>query len=262
MSEATPLERAPQFAGFFGRVRSALFNGSIDSVGQRTVLAGRPHVTNDGQILIGEDSYLGSRPVQSHMIAMPDARITIGDRVSISYGAAISAMRAIQIGDDTKIGPFCVIMDNDFHKVGDRDSPGGVAPVKIGRNVTIGARVTILRGARIGDGACVQSGSTVSGVIANGAVVAGVPARAMGKNPARKADSTTVAVIMGVFGIATLPDPLDGPGQIPAWTSIGAVRLLLAMESAFGVTLPEDQMLTAKNVGDVVRLVTQARNRT
>jgi acetyltransferase-like isoleucine patch superfamily enzyme len=254
------LERTPQFAGFFRRVRSALFNGSIDSVGRRTVLAGRPHVTNDGQILMGNDCHLGSRPVQSHLIAMPNARITIGDRVSISYGAAISAMRAIQIGDDTKIGPFCVILDNDFHKVGDRDSPGGFAPVKIGCNVAIGARVTILRGARIGDGACVKSGSTVSGVIGNGAVVTGVPARAMGKSPARKVDSTAVAIIMRVFGLLTLPDPLDGPGQIPAWTSIGAVRLLLALETAFGVRLPEDEMRSAQNVADVVRLVNQARD--
>jgi UDP-3-O-[3-hydroxymyristoyl] glucosamine N-acyltransferase/acyl carrier protein len=191
---------------------------------------------------------------------MPDARITIGDRVSISYGAAISAMRAIEIGDDTKIGPFCVILDNDFHKVGDRDSPGGVAPVNIGRNATIGARVTILRGTRIGDGACVKSGSTVSGVIANGAVVFGVPARAMVKNPGRKADSTAVAIIMNVFGLAALPDPSDGPGQIPAWTSIGAVRLLLALESAFGVTLPEDAMRSAQSVADVVRLVARARD--
>ena len=61
-----------------------------------------------------------------------------------------------------------MILDHDFHKVGDRNSPGVVAPVQIGRGVTIGARVTMLRGARIGDGARVMSGSTISGVIASG----------------------------------------------------------------------------------------------
>jgi len=259
MNEASAPDPAGPVAGFIGRVRSALFNSSIDSVGRGTVLAGRPFVTNDGQIRIGEDCHFSSQPVQSHILAMQDAKITIGDRVLISYGAAISAMRAIQIGDDTRIGPFCVILDNDFHKVGDRDAPGGVAPVTIGRNVSIGARVTVLRGARIGDGVCIKSGSTVSGVIANGAVVFGVPAR-VSKDPARKADSAVVATIMRTFSLATLPAASDGPAQIPAWTAIGAVRLLLALESALGVTLPEVPMRAAGTVADVIKLVAQARN--
>jgi acetyltransferase-like isoleucine patch superfamily enzyme len=259
VNEAGAPDRAGPVTGFIGRVRSALFNSSIDSVGRGTVLAGRPFVTNDGEIRIGEDCHFSSQPVQSHMLAMQDAKITIGDRVLISYGAAISAMRAIQIGDDTRIGPFCVILDNDFHKVGDRDAPGGVAPVTIGRNVSIGTRVTVLRGARIGDGACIISGSTVSGIIANGAVVFGVPARAA-KDPARKADSAVIAVIMRTFGLATLPAVSDGPAQIPGWTAIGAVRLLLALESALRVTLPEVPMRAAGTVADVVKLVAQARD--
>ena len=42
--------------------------------------------------------------------------------------------------------------------------------------VKIGARVTILPGTNIGDGATVAAGSTVRGTVGAGAVVSGVPA--------------------------------------------------------------------------------------
>jgi len=166
-----------RFHRFVDRMRGSVRHRSIDRVGRGTTIAGCLDVENNGTIQIGEDCYLGSHPIQSHLVAMDHATILIGDRVFISYGAALSATRSIQIGDDTRIGPFSLILDNDYHRVGGRESPGVIAPIEIGRNVLIGTRVSILRGARIGDGACVMSGSTVAGIIANRAVVSGVPAR-------------------------------------------------------------------------------------
>src|SRR5882762_2710922 len=247
------------FVDWVGRARTRRHHRAFDRVGRGTVIAGRPDVTNDGWIQIGEECHLSSHPVQSHLVVSHDARVRIGNRVFISYGAAISAMSGIEIGDHTRIGPFCVILDNDFHKVGDRDSPGALAPIEIGCRVTIGARVTILRGARIGDGASVMSGSTVSGVIASGVVVAGVPARVKGKEPARKSAQAVAAIVMRVFGLATLRGSLDGPAQIPGWNSIGAVRLQFALEEAYGMTLPGEQMREARSISEVYDLVTRAR---
>jgi acetyltransferase-like isoleucine patch superfamily enzyme len=130
-----------------------------------------------GSIEIGADFWLGSRPATSHIVALAGARILIGDKVAIAYGAAITAVHCIEIGDGTQIGPFVVVMDSDFHRVGNRDDAGEVAPVTIGRNVRIGARVTILRGSKIGDNAIVRSGSTVQGVVRPGSMVTGVPAK-------------------------------------------------------------------------------------
>ena len=242
-----------------GRLRAGLRRESIDHVGRGTVMAGSLHVDNDGIIQMGEECRLSSHPVQSHLVVMRDARLTLGDRVFISYGAAISSRCSIRIGDDTRIGPFCLILDNDYHRVDDRDSPGGIAPIEIGRNVTIGARVTVLRGARIGDGARIMSGSTVAGVIAGGTVVSGVPARVVGSEASGALGRSVASVVMRVFRLAALPSPKDGPAQIPAWTESSAMRLLIAVEEAFGVTLREDQMRAARAVADVARLVTRAR---
>ena len=248
---ALSADRPRRFLGlvdWVGRAQARRHHSAFDQVGRGTVIAGRPDVTNDGWIQLGEECHLSSHPVQSHLLVTHDARVKIGSQVFISYGAAISAMSAIDIGDQTRIGPFCLILDNDFHKVGDRDAPGAIASIEIGRQVTIGARVTILRGARIGDGASIMSGSTVSGVIAKGAIVTGVPARVKGKEPARKSGQAVAAIVMRVFGLSTLPGSLDGPAQIPGWNSIGAVRLLLALEEAYGITLPGEQMREAGSI--------------
>jgi acetyltransferase-like isoleucine patch superfamily enzyme len=244
--------------GWFGRLLGAAGQRPIDQLGRGTVLAGRPHVVNDGLIRIGEGCHLGSHPIQSHMIVMTGASILIGNQVSISYGAAMSAQCSIAIGDNTRIGPFCVMIDNDFHKVGDRNIAGLAAPIEIGRGVTIGARVTILRGTCIGDGASIMSGSTVIGVVPSGAVVSGVPARPASKGAARKIGAAVTVVIMNVFRLAALPGPQDQLARLPGWAPRGCVRLLLALEEVFGVTLSDRQLRAAASVADVTRLIVQA----
>ena len=141
------------------------------------MVRGKPFVGNYGSISIGDKFTLSSMPAMSHLVATAGGSLVIGDRVVISYGAAISAMCQVTIADGTNIGPYVVIMDSDFHGIDDRNGPGKMAPVSIGRNVSIGARVTILRGAQIGDGAKVRSGSVVTGRVESGTTVGGVPAR-------------------------------------------------------------------------------------
>jgi acetyltransferase-like isoleucine patch superfamily enzyme len=256
MSDLNPAASHAHAVSWFSRALAVIGLRGIDRIGRGTIISGRLHIANDGWIVIGEDCRICSHPIQSHLVVMPGGEITIGNRVVISYGAAISALRAIEIGDDTRIGPFCVILDNDFHKVGDRNASGLAAPVRIGRGVTIGARVTVLRGTRIGDGARILSGSTISGTIAGGAVVAGVPARALG-NP--RYDPAVSAVLVRVFGLRQPPVSSDRLAQIPAWNARAAVRLLLALEETFNVTLDASRIGAATSVGALSALIAQAR---
>lgn len=57
---------------------------------------------------------------------------------------------------------------------------GDREPVRIGDDVWIGARVTILPGADIGNGAVIGAGSVVRGKIPPMVVAAGNPARVVG----------------------------------------------------------------------------------
>ena len=65
------------------------------------------------------------------------------------------------------------------------------------------------------------------------------------------------AVVAETFGIAP-PDPADGPSRIPAWDSLGALRLLMALEEEFQVVLP-DTVAEAKSVLDLCDAVARRR---
>lgn len=100
--------------------------------------------------------------------------IKIGDRVSPALGVTMDVFfpQLISIGDDAIIGYNTVILAHEFLAKELR-----TGPVEIGKNVMIGANVTILPGVRIGDGATVSACSLVNSDVAAGELVGGVPAR-------------------------------------------------------------------------------------
>jgi acetyltransferase-like isoleucine patch superfamily enzyme len=133
-----------------------------------------------GEVDIGDDVVFAAGPVQSHVIVDHQGLVTIGDHVRIGHGAAISCTNRVSIGAGTRIEPFVAIMDSDFHVAGatrTRPRPGTVV---IGRDVRIGADVTILRNTSIGDGAVVESGSVVWGVVPPGGRIVENPKASLG----------------------------------------------------------------------------------
>lgn len=105
------------------------------------------------------------------------ARLGIGARTTLWAGPARGR---IVIGDDVLLGPDILITAASY-----RFNDGGPvteqamdeADVMIGNDVWLGARVIVLPGARIGDGAIVGAGSVVRGEIPPYGVAVGIPAR-------------------------------------------------------------------------------------
>ncbi len=86
----------------------------------------------------------------------------------INRNTMIVSTLSIEIGKGTTIGPNTVIYDHD-HDI--KSGKGFVSsPVKIGENVWIGAGVTILRGAVIGDRSVIAAGSVVRGEVPAGVI--------------------------------------------------------------------------------------------
>jgi acetyltransferase-like isoleucine patch superfamily enzyme len=109
----------------------------------------------------------------------PGAELAIGSDVGISGGSICAAYR-VSIGDGCLLGADTIVVDTDFHPVDhpDRRHAGLPEPterdaVTIGRNVFLGARVIVLRGSWIGDGAVIGAGAVVRGRVEAGSVVAG-----------------------------------------------------------------------------------------
>jgi acetyltransferase-like isoleucine patch superfamily enzyme len=233
------------------------------AVGKRVELRGTPLLANRGELVIGDDFVMRSIPIRSH-IAVARGRCRIGNRVRIGAGAAVACLHRVDIEDDVTIGDFVMIMDSDFHQAGDRAAAAKPKPIRVGAGARIGHRTVILPGSPIGAGAWVKSGSVVSGEVAPGSVVSGNPAR---PHPAQQSlDESHRAldvptVVKNVFGLRSLPGPDAGPDQIKQWDSLGALRLLVALEEAFHLDIEGDQFKAVRSVGDLIAYVELARQR-
>lgn len=103
--------------------------------------------------------------------------ITVGKGVFINSGCCFQDQGGIEIGDGTLIGQQVVIATLN-HSLAPRNRKDMIpAPVKIGKNVWIGAHATILPGVTIGDNAVIAAGAVVTRDVSRNTVVGGVPAK-------------------------------------------------------------------------------------
>lgn len=133
---------------------------------QLTTIQGR------GLIDIGKNSQLGVYPSpgfrrgEFYIEARSEkARVIIGESVIINNGCILIADKTIiEIGNNTLIGPDFFCVDSDFHSLDPEKRLSydyKCKSVKIGKNVFIGAKVTILKGVSIGDNSIIAAGSIV-----------------------------------------------------------------------------------------------------
>ena len=152
------------FRRFFSEREPALVIGPGTTIYTWTTFS----IERDGLITIGADCALVGAQF------MCSERITVGDRVVVSYNVAIA--------------------DSDFHPR-DRElrrldaianapsaarpqrPPVPTAPVIIEDDVQVGIGALILKGVRVGAGARIQPGAVVTRPVPPGAIVAGNPAR-------------------------------------------------------------------------------------
>ena len=117
----------------------------------------------------------------------PESSIEIGSDTVINNAAVIISEGAgIKIGSHGLFGPELQIIDSNFHQLalGYRHLPDDKPkPVFIGNDVLIGARVTILKGANIGDGCIISAGCMIppSFIAPSFSIIAGNPAKIVGK---------------------------------------------------------------------------------
>lgn len=146
-------------------------------VGDGAQLEGAPAIANAGEIILGRRVRIRSVPIRTHLATGPGGRIRIGDDVQLAHGVSICSHAEITIDAGTILGPFAIVLDVDFHEIGDRTSTGQARPIQVGRNVRISAGAVILRGAVIEDDVVVGPNSVVSRRIPRGTHVVGIPAR-------------------------------------------------------------------------------------
>jgi acetyltransferase-like isoleucine patch superfamily enzyme len=129
-----------------------------------------------GRIRLGRDCSLET----GVMLAAYGGTIDIGRWVFLGPYTVIYGHGGVTIGEGTLIAMHCRIVSSN-HTVAPqgtdiRSQPDVLWPTRIGRDVWLGAGVTVLGGVTIGDGCIVGAGAVVTKDLPPGAIADGVPA--------------------------------------------------------------------------------------
>jgi acetyltransferase-like isoleucine patch superfamily enzyme len=154
----------------------------------------RPGVTFHGMAFLGPDVDLFARRGRGRLEIGPwcwigkgnsirahEGSVRLGAKVVLGSHNVVNGYLDIEIGADALLSDWIYITDFDHH-YGDLARPirkQGIAktPVRIGEDVWIGEKASILRGADIGAGSVIGSQTVVKGHIPPFSVAVGAPAR-------------------------------------------------------------------------------------
>lgn len=151
----------------------------VDEVGTRVRVRGHPVVENRGRMVIGERVQLVSTIATLELVSEADGLLEIGPRCLVNFGCSLVAHDHVHIGADSHIGPYTMMLDNDYHRLEPelRNERPPSRPIVLEDNVWIGARVIVTSGVTIGRDSAVGAGSVVTADVPPRTLVAGVPAR-------------------------------------------------------------------------------------
>ena len=153
-----------------------------------------PHVELQGMVFFGRRVELLARRRHARLVVGPwcwlgtgsglrahEGHLRLAPKVVVGTGAVVNAYLDVEIGQGCLLGDRVYVCDFD-HRHDLVDVPirkQGIVktPVRIGEDVWVGEKASILRGADIGAGAVIGSQSLVNGPIPPFSVAVGRPAR-------------------------------------------------------------------------------------
>lgn len=147
------------------------------SLGKLVSVNQKPLIINKGVIHLGDEVRIWSNIQKTKIFVDKGGTLTVGRNTRIN-GVHISVSQHIEIGENVRIAPYCIIIDNDYHKINDHFSDeGDRKPITIADDVWITMNCMIMKGVTIGKGAVIAAGAVVTRDVAPYTVVGGVPAR-------------------------------------------------------------------------------------
>lgn len=157
-----------------------------------------PLVLGEGVVIrafavLYQGAVLGPRCQVGHGVLIRERNV-IGERVSVGSGSQLEPgnrvgdgtrihsgcfLASASLGDDVFCGPGVTFTDD--HNPPCPNYPDCCAGVVVRNGAALGARAVLLPGVEVGEGALVGAGSVVTRSVEPGVVVAGNPARVIGK---------------------------------------------------------------------------------
>lgn len=135
------------------------------------------------RLLIFAGCTIGKSVSLNHNVKVYGNALIVGDSTWISLDTIISSSynkeEVVDIGKNCDIGPQ-VLFITGTHKIGNQERRAGEGiclPIRIGDGTWIGAKATILGGAKVGKGSLIAAGSVVlPGIYPDNSLLVGVPA--------------------------------------------------------------------------------------
>ena len=138
------------------------------------------HIFKNGKILCKERIIL-----DDEVMLYAKGELRIGEKFCLNRYSRIVAHEKVEIGDHVTIGQMVSILDHDHRykmENGNLSLDGyKTAPVKIGNNIWIGDKCTILKGVTIGDNVIVGANTLIHKDVPSGVVVGGNPFKVLKK---------------------------------------------------------------------------------
>ena len=143
-------------------------------------------VTDGGAIELGYQTSIGSNA----SLIVKEGRLKIGAGSYIGIGSFICARESIRIGCNTLVAEYVTIRDQDhsIDSIPYKKAGFKTAPIVIGNNVWLGAKVTVTKGVTIGDNSVIGANSVVTRDIPNDVIAVGVPAQIIRRLPSNAYD--------------------------------------------------------------------------
>jgi acetyltransferase-like isoleucine patch superfamily enzyme len=157
---------------------AAAWRGSLGACGKGTRIDAGVTLVLPKNIRIGERGYIAERCQLT--TEANDSSLAIGDDAVIGADTRIDYTGSVRIGHEALVSEGVRIYTHD-HDTWNFEEVHS-SSLEIGDHVWLGARAIILPSVtRIGSGAVIGAGSVVTKNVESGAVVAGNPARVVGK---------------------------------------------------------------------------------
>jgi acetyltransferase-like isoleucine patch superfamily enzyme len=132
-------------------------------LGRDVTVEGHVRLPGPGRVRIGDGVRLVGRRSPVELRAHEGAEIIIESGALLEDGCSVEATRSVRIGSRARIGSFCKIIDNHFHRAaGDRRMRPEANPVRIGVGALVGPHAVILPGAAMADGSVLGAATALS----------------------------------------------------------------------------------------------------
>lgn len=142
----------------------------ISMIGRRcgVYIKGAGSIRCRGRIIVNDDVMLYSK-----------GELILGENFGINSYSRIVAHEKIEIGNNVTIGQMVSILDHDHKYLIQGDTMGldgyRTAPVRVGDNVWIGDKSTILKGVTVGKNVVIGANTLVNRDVPDNCVVGGIP---------------------------------------------------------------------------------------